>query len=179
MADINRTLDVLLKEYPAAFKMLRSAEYVPPNTMHGTFKVNAGWNYAADGAKPSEDSPVDHFALTEASFSTNQMAYVLVSHMAQEGALRNVRPIPLEKMNEKKFNRMVITDFDVSFREPFRSTNEFCGTFTVKRHRVMRTPSGLYVFTHHEFDFMDGKAYGTSKGATQLDVGELLDNTHL
>jgi hypothetical protein len=175
MTDINRTLEVILKEYPSSLKMLHSAEYLSPNVLRGKLKVNPGWNYASDDTGPKKDSsPVSHFTLGEAAFSHNQMAYVLLTYMAQVGALDRVRPIPLENMNERKFDKMVVTKFNVEFKQPFLSTEEYTGQCTITRHKVMRTQSGIYLFMQSKFSFMDGKAYGSSSGAIQLKEDEVI-----
>lgn len=167
VCNLEETLEVLLKEYPEQLRMLRHAEYKPPNTLIAKLRASSGW-----AVKSDDPNAVNHFTATESVLSHNQMAYVLTSCMAQVGAFEGLAPISLEAMNRKKFNRMVITEYTVRFKKAFSSTEEYTAEFTVADHRVRRSESGIYIFTRHDMKFMDGKAYGSSKGAIQLDPEE-------
>jgi hypothetical protein len=161
------TLEVLLKEYPEQLRMLRHAEYQAPNTLIARLWASPGW-----AVKSDDPNVVNHFTATESVLSHNQMAYVLTSCMAQAGAFEGLAPISLDAMNRKKFNKMLITEYNVRFRKPFSSTEEYTAKFTVEDHRVKRSESGIYIFTRHDMTFMGDKAYGSSKGAIQLDPEE-------
>lgn len=164
-AKLEDTVEVLLKEYPAAIRMLRSVDYHPPNKIQGMLQAHAGW--AAQGKAP------EHFTLGEAAYSHNQMAYVLVGHMAQYGAFRGVAPLSLDCVNSKKFEKMLIKGFAIDFVAPFHSTEQYTGVLEIVNHRVSKTATGGYLVLKTQFSFMDGKAVGTSKIAINLAAQEL------
>ena len=172
MVDVNKTLEILLKEYPSMLKMLRSAEYEAPNVLRGNLR-SSGFSYSSDGSAPSTDSPVNHFTALELVLSNNQMSYVLFACMAQDGRFDGVRPFSLDETNKKKFNYQVARDYSMKFKKPFKSTDEFHGRVAIVNHRVTKTPTGLFIVTHHEFDFMDGSAYGECRAATTIQENEL------
>lgn len=175
MVDVDKTLEILIKEYADMFKMLRRAEYEPPNVLHGTLR-STGFVFSSDGTAPSGDSPINHFTAIEAVPAINQMSYVLFACMAQEGRLEGVRPLSLEELNPRKYNQQVAKKMAMDFKRPFKSTDEFHARTSIVNYRVARTPTGLYVVTQHEFDFNDGCAYAKCTAATTLQGEDLVQN---
>lgn len=171
MSDVERALEVLLREYPPQLKMLRRAEHEKPYTLYGQLQTDPQWAYKSDG----EDSPINHFTLAEAVFSTNQMAYVLASCIAQDGGFQNIKPATLEEFNQKKFNDMMITKFSAEFKKPFLSTEWFKGIFRINDYVLKRTKTGIYIFMNNEFSFEESKSYGASSSVIRLREEDLID----
>jgi hypothetical protein len=166
---LDETIDTMLKEYPSHLRFLRKAEYIGPNGLHCKLSSDPKWAYSGtDG----ENSPVNHFTLSESSFSHNQMAYVLLAYMAQNGELEGVER-SLDNMNSKKFNHMMIISYNIDFRKEFHSSEEFSAEFYVRKQQLKKTKTGLYVFVNNEFSFEGGKAYGASKGVIRLNEQEI------
>ncbi|MFH1064596.1 MAG: FcoT family thioesterase [Candidatus Woesearchaeota archaeon] len=168
------TLDTILKEYPEDFKMLHKAEFYSPNRLKGYLKTSPDWGYSGDRA-----SPVNHFTAGEAVFSHNQMSYILLTCMAERGLLENVHPLPLDVMNQKKFNGLLITEIGMTFSKPFLSSEEYTCEFNIESSLVKQTRSGIYLFLHSTFDFENGKSQGYSKGVLKLEEHEIIDKNRL
>ncbi len=170
MLSIDDTVTVMLKEYPEQVRFLRTAEYVDPYTLRGNFRSDPGWSYSG---RNGEKTPVNHFTLTESAFAHNQMAYTILAYMAQQGHLQGVKPLSLNIMNEKKFNDMLIIQYEASFRRAFPSSELFTGDFSISSQSLRRTRTGIYVFTDNAFQFGGGKAHGTSKSVIRIEENEL------
>lgn len=174
--DVERTLEVMLKEYPDQVRFLRGAEYQTPNILLGSLYSDPSWAYSGSN---EEDSPVNHFTLAESVFAHNQMAYVILACMAQEGQLVDVHKLSLDAMNKKKFNDILVIQYEASFREAFPSSEEFSAEFSVTNQKVKKTRSGLYLFTDNIFSFEGKKAYGESKIVVRLDENEVIKTCKL
>ncbi len=165
MPDMDYIIQTLLKEYPPSMRFLKCAEYVPPNTLNARFRTTPNW---ACTASDSETSQVDHFTLGEAVFAHNQMAYITFASMAYSGNISGIKPLTIDDVNNKKFNKMLVAKFNMEFHKPIISSEEFSGVFKIDRHKVQRTESGIYVFIKNAFSFDNEKSFGSSTGSIQI-----------
>ncbi|TSC66844.1 MAG: hypothetical protein G01um101472_627 [Parcubacteria group bacterium Gr01-1014_72] len=116
---------------------------------------------------------MNHFTAVEAQIGYNQLAYVTLACMAQDGHFDGVTPLSLETMNKKKFNDMVIRTITHDFKAPFDGTKPFDAVFEVSSLKLKRTPSGVYMIARTKFSFDGDKAYGESVAAVRVHAYEL------
>lgn len=188
MVDVAQTLETLLMGYPQQIKLLRAARFEPPNQLYGTLQVTPGWLFDASQFAPGElaelmsvpgqklreeQTPVNHFTAVEAQVGYNQLAYVALACMAQDGHFEGVNPLSLAAMNKKKFNDMVIRTITHDFKAPFDGTKPFDAVFEVSSQKLKRTQSGVYVIARTKFSFDGDKAYGESVAAVRVHAYEL------
>jgi len=155
MADVQETMNLLLREYPQ--KSIVEAKYFAPFKIQAVLRAQPNW------FNLNPINKVGHFTLSEAVLGHNQMAYLLASLALQYGHFEDVKPMTLNVIDSKKFG-MLISNFKIKFRSKFESTTDFNAWLRISNHRR----DGLRLSLDMEFDFHEGDARGKSSGIVFL-----------
>lgn len=167
MPDVAKIIEVLLKEYTE--KLIIKATY---HSASGNKSPQLKAQIKT--SLKSANTPVNHFTLSDAVLAHNQLAFVLATCVAREGAFKGVKLISLEKMNRKKFNDMLIRNFTIEFSKEFQSSEPFQSEITMSNHEVKSLGSGFGIYLDMNFDFSDGRSHGTSSGVIKIDSEDCL-----